>query len=631
LSVAFGVAAAAAVYFGTTLDKLDLAQIATIAGLPQSPSTKNPLYDKEAALQRREHVLRRMLHYGFINETEFKTANAAPMTAAYHGTALELNAPYVAEIVRQKLFDVYGDKAYDNGFKVYTTISSQAQIAANQAVTNGLMEYDKRHGFRKPKLRFETPKELGSLDASKEVIAAWLQQLQEVPKINVLEPAVVIANLPTKSHVLLRNGTFVDVDIKYMRWAAPQLKEGKVGARPTAPKDILRPGDVIYVTKNTDNSYALSQVPEIEGSLVAINPQTGALISLVGGFDFYKSRFNRVIQAERQPGSNFKPFIYSAALENGFTAATVINDAPIVEADPTIGTGWRPQNYTHQFYGPTRLRTAIVKSMNLVTIRLLKAVGISKTVDFLKAFGFDDAALPTSLSLALGTGSVTPMELATAYCTFPNGGFKINPYLITKILDYNDKVIFEQKPTILCQDCTEVLAKNKDAHIAPQVLSPQTAYIMTSMLKDAIKFGTGRLAATTLKRGDIAGKTGTTNDHMDAWYSGFNQQIVATTWMGFDEPRSMAEYASTTTLPMWISFMQKVLADMPETEPVMPDHLLTVKIDAVSGLLAKDDDAHAVTEIFIEGSAPTEYATSGSSYLAPDNQGNAQTADESLF
>jgi penicillin-binding protein 1A len=504
---AYGIAAAAEVYYGVHVEQLSLAQMAMLAGLPQAPSTINPINSPLAALKRRSIVLDNMLAHKYINEQQYVAANAEPIETVYHGKALELDAPYIAEMVRQELVDRFGEEIYDRGYEVVTTIDSNMQIAANAALARALLEYDQRHNNKKNLINEEEDEENPEVDAN---------SLSKTP-------------------------------------------------------------EVIHA-------------PEIEGALVAVHPDSGAIVSLVGGFSFKKSAFNRAIQAERQPGSNFKPFIYGAALENGFTTATVVNDAPIVQEGSLFMDDWRPQNYTKKFYGPTSLRTGIIKSRNLVSIRLLQELGIEKAIEFIEKCGFTSQKLPKTLSLALGTNLVTPLELATGFSVFANGGYKITSYFIDSIFDYQGNILFKVTPS------EKIPA-----------IKPQTAYLITSILQEAITKGTGR-KALELGRKDLAGKTGTTNDYMDAWYSGYNRDLVVTTWVGFDEPKSMREYAVKTALPMWVYFMEKALQGKPENPPLQPDGLVTVKIDPATGLLARPDQKDSIYEIFTQETVPTEVA-----------------------
>lgn len=493
---AYGIAAASEVYYGKNVEQLTLAQIAMLAGLPQAPSSINPINSPQAALKRRSLVLDKMLLHKYITIQQYQQANEENVITTYHGKVVELEAPYVAEMVRQELVDRFGEEIYDRGYEVITTINSKLQVAANNALTKALLEYDERH-----------------------------------------------------------------------------KKSSEI-----SPEELKSIGNIIY-PKN---------IPDINGALIALNPNSGAILSLVGGFNFQKSPFNRVTQAERQPGSNFKPFIYAAALENGFTAATILNDAPIVQEGNNFLEEWRPQNHTKQFYGPTSLRTGIIKSRNLVSIRLLQSLGIDKAIEFIEKCGFTAQKLPKTLSLALGTNLVTPLELSAGFSAFANGGYKIIPYFIDSIYDYQGNILFKITPPE-----------------KTQIMSPQTAYLITNMLQDAITNGTGK-KALKLGRKDLAGKTGTTNDHVDVWYTGYNNNIVATTWVGFDEPKSIGEYAVNTALPMWIYFMEKALQDIPEAMPTQPNGLVTVKIDPHTGLLARPEQKDSIYEIFTIDTAPTE-------------------------
>lgn len=522
---AYGVAAAAEVYYGISLQHLSLAQMAMLAGLPQAPSTINPINSPQAALKRRTLVLDNMLAHQYITVQQYSIANAEPIETTYHGKSIELDAPYVSEMVRRELVERFGEEIYDKGYEVVTTIDSNMQVAANAALHRALLEYDERHN-----------KTLATLE---------------------------------------EDGSDEDEN----------------------------------ADNNTGNKQTtLIRAPEIEGALVAMQPNSGAILSLVGGFNFQKSSFNRAIQAERQPGSNFKPFIYGAALENGFTAATIINDAPIVQEGSQFIDEWRPQNHTKKFYGPTSLRTGIIKSRNLVSIRILQELGIDKAVDFIERCGFSAQKLPKTLSLALGTNLVTPLELASGFSVFSNGGYKIKPYFIDSIFDYQGNILFKVAPA-------EKIA----------VIKPQTAYLITSMLQDAILHGTGK-KALQLGRKDLAGKTGTTSDHVDAWYTGYNRDLVVTTWVGFDEPKSMHEYAVRAALPMWIYFMEQALRGKPEAPPIAPDGLVTVKIDPKTGLLAKPDQKDSIYEIFTLETAPTEIAPN-----TPSDNFDSSSGVESIF
>jgi penicillin-binding protein 1A len=599
---AYGIAAAAKIYYGKTLDQLTLPEITMLAGLPKAPSKNNPLANSREAIKRRNHVLGRMLELKFIDQATYKRAIAAPITARYHGFKVSLNAPYAAEMVRQALYDQFGDDTYEHGYIVYTTIDSRLQQAANIALQNAVLAYDQRHGYR------GAEKNLGEVDLSN--LDKLITLLRNIPDVDQLQPAIVIRITEHTVDVLLKSGNIVTLNWQNLNWARRTfVRDGKqyFDIKPQQTSDILKIGDMIRVTQNKSGTFHLAQLPQIEAALIAMNPNDGAILALNGGFNFYQSKFNRATQTTRQPGSSFKPFIYSAALDKGFTLASVINDAPI--AIPNIGgenSLWRPENDTKKFYGPTRLRVALDHSRNLVSIRLLQQIGIPYVIDYLARFGFNRDQLPNSLSLALGTAEVSPLEMAAAYSIFANDGYQIKPYLIDKIVNFNDqKIIYQTKP--LVADDT-----------APQVITKQNAYLINAALRDVIQNGTGK-AAKTLQRNDIAGKTGTTNDQKDAWFSGFNGSLVVTTWMGFDQSQSLYEYAAQSALPMWINFMRVALKDQPETMMPQPDDIITVRIDKQTGLLARTDDPDSIFEIFRKEYAPTHSATRHYSNLNQDS------------
>jgi penicillin-binding protein 1A len=598
---AYGIAAAARVYYGTTLDKLSLPQMALLAGLPKAPSTINPLANKQAAIQRRNHVLVRMYELKYINEADYREALATDDDARYHGLEVQLYAPYVAEMVRATLLAQYGDVAYTQGYKVFTTIDSRLQAAANHALDKALLAYDQRHGYRGPEDSWGTVRP--------ELQMAWQTNLEALPMIHGLRPAVVL-EVATKSVVaLLADGQTITIPWPGLVWAKPERNAKYPGAAPHSAGDVLKVGDVIRVQATTSDEqlqWRLAQIPEIEGALVSLDPQNGAVEALVGGFSYYASNFNRVLQAERQPGSSFKPFIYSAALANGFTLASIINDAPIVINDPSQQGLWRPQNDKRQFNGPTRLKEGLIHSLNLVSIRLLNAMGIQKAIDYLQNFGFDPKKLPVGLSLALGTASVTPLEHARAYAILANGGYKIAPFIISQIIDGKGELIFKVQPQVAYNPNNDTSVPNE--LIASQVISPQIAYLMNSALQDVIKRGTAG-KALVLHRPDLAGKTGTTNDKVDAWFAGFTPTIAAVAWMGFDKPRTTYEYGVEAALPMWINYMQTALQYKPVQLLPEPAGIVTVRIDPQSGLLAAPNQANAIFENFIEGTEPKAQAS----------------------
>ena len=658
---AYGVQAAAQVYYGTTVDKLTLGQMAMIAGLPQAPSAINPINDPDAALKRRTHVLNRMLHYNFITQAQYQQANKEPIATNYHSRSLDMEASHVAEMTRKELVAKFGPDVYTSGFTVYTTVDSKLQHIANQAVLTGLLEYDKRHGYRGPIAQLVAPKK------GAPPLDSWADALRLYPKSSGLVPAVIVSIDGSSVKAMNAAEQKVTLSFESMRWARRVTPEG-LGPEPRSPQNVVSIGDVVYIEPD-QQGWRFSQLPEAQSALVAMNPKNGAVLALIGGFDFKRSFFNRATQSTRQPGSNFKPFVYAAALERGYTASTIINDAPIVFHDPHQEEAWRPQNDTKQFYGPTRFRVGLTKSRNLVSIRILQGVGVKRTVKIIEKFGFNRKRLPPTLSLALGTCITSPLEMAMGYSVFANGGFKITPHIIKEIRNSQDQLVYEPTIPVACPECPAAEADQttkgpevkeaKEAKAdesdntqkptdpygftapttttsaseagvneapitppldpkhppAPKAIDPQTAYIMTSILQDVIQTGTGR-GALALKRSDIAGKTGTTQNQMDAWFTGFNQTLVASVWVGFDEPRSLEEYGSQAALPIWIKFMEKALQGVPETRPEQPRGIVTVRIDPRTGLLAHPGQGNAIFEIFKQGSLPRGTAR----FAGPDDE-----------
>jgi len=612
---AYGVEAAALVYYGARLDELSVAQIAMIAGLPKAPSRFNPIVNPDRARSRRNYVLGRMRELDAISEEDYQAAVATPVTARLHGLSVEVEASYVAEMVRVYVEDLLGEDAYTAGFRVYTTIDSRLQEAANQALRKNLLAYDQRHGFRAPEFHVDLDDPDASLDAV----------LADIPTTAGLLPAVVVG--VEDKMVTAYAKIFGEIQIPWegLEWARAYVDENRLGAKLETAHDVVERGDVVRVQLQEDG-WRMVQVPVVEGALVALDPEDGAIQSLTGGFEFYKSKFNRAAQAHRQPGSSFKPFIYSAAIEHGFTAASIINDAPVVFDDPGLEAVWRPENYSGKFFGPTRLRVALFKSRNLVSIRLLRAVGIATAVEYLQRFGFDAERIPHDLSLALGSGGVTPLEMATGYAVLANGGFRVTPYFVDRIEASDGSLWYQTDPPRVCRDCEDdeimaldiasdpgldevVLADDgagESGH-APRVLSPQNAWIMNSLMRDVIKRGTGR-RALRLKRRDLAGKTGTTNDQQDAWFSGFSPKLVTITWVGFDQlgPLGRRETGAGAALPMWIDFMRVALDGVPQEILAQPDGLVTVRIDPESGMLASASQPGAVFETFRSQNVPRQ-------------------------
>ncbi len=602
---AYGVQAAAYVYYGKPVNELNLAQMAMLAGLPQAPSAINPLNNAEAAAKRRAHVLRRMRHYEFISQQEYDIADGMPLSAKFHGRRIEAHAPYVAEAARQWAVERFGRSVYTEGREVYTTVDSKVQAMAADTVQTGLLEYDKRHGFRGP---------IGQIEVfDGQDYAAQLAEFDDYPK---LEPAVITEVTPIISQAVLQTGQVITLDFETMSWARKVQDLDYLGPKPKSCQDVLSVGDVVYV-QALEDEWGLSQLPEASSALVSLRPNDGAIQALVGGYDYSTSKFNRATQAYRQPGSNFKTLIYSAAIEHGFTPATIINDAPVVFKDRTLESTWRPQNASKRFYGPTRLRVGLTKSRNLVSIRLLQALGLPRAIETLEKFGFAKHRLPNGLSLALGTVTTTPMEIASSYAVFANGGYRVEPYLVDRVEDDSGELIYVSAPATVCKECfastqgdqwlsldeAQQLAIEQPTHIAPRVLSEQTAYIVSNILHDAIQSGTGR-KARSLNRKDISGKTGSTNQNKDAWYSGYTPNLVTTVWVGFDGPKSLKEYGSQAALPIWIDYMQFALKEHPDRPLVEPPGIVRVRIDQKTGLLARPNQSGAMFEVFREGQAP---------------------------
>ncbi len=603
---AYGIEAAAQVYYGKSIHDLSLAQMAMIAGLPKAPSRYNPLVNPQRSKERRDWILGRMLKLGAIDQARYDAAMAEPIDARHHVQPIELHAPYIAEMARAEMVGRYGSEAYTEGFRVTTSVTSGLQQAANKALHQGLIAYDQRHGFRGPETR------LPGLTRE-----AWQEELSKYRSIGGLEPAIVSQVEKSGIMVLLRNGEEQPVTWDSMKWARPFLNTNSLGPRPQKPADVTQIGDLIRVERDEEGALHMSQIPAAQSALVSLDPQDGAIQALVGGFSFEQSNYNRAAQAKRQPGSSFKPFVYSAALDSGFTAATLVNDSPIVFQEAGMEEAWRPKNDNNTFLGPIRLREALYKSRNLVSIRLLQTIGIDYTINYISAFGFNKQDLPRNLSLALGTAGLTPMEIATGWSTFANGGHKIQPYLIQRIDSREGKPLFVANPARTPERAKLVEEQSAALHNeepnaelatpvqAEQIIDERTAYIMTSMLQDVIKRGTGR-RALAMGRGDLAGKTGTTNESKDSWFSGYNADYITTVWVGFDQPESLGrhEYGGTVALPIWMSYMGAALKDKPEHLPPEPPGMLSLRVDPVSGRAASPDSPNAYFELFKSEDSP---------------------------
>lgn len=629
---AYGVAAAAQVYFGKSVDQLDLAEMALIAGLPKAPSAKNPISNPRAARERRDYVLGRMLEQGYIDEEAHALAVASTVPRRRQaGSEIQLQAPYVAEMVRAHMVEQYGEQAYTSGFKVVTTLQARLQTAAASALRGGLLDYDQRHGYRGPEARVALSGGAGA--------AQWQAALEGMQPVGGLLPVVVTALGERSARVYNPQLGEQELDWEALSWARPYLSADARGPRPDTAADILAVGDVIRLQALVPEDdggtgrWRLAQLPSVQGALVALDPNSGAIRALAGGFDFDLSKFNRATQARRQPGSSFKPFIYSAALEAGYTPASFINDAPIVFETPGLDRAWRPENYTGRYYGPTRLREAITHSRNLVSIRLLRAIGIGFALDHLERFGFDRERLPANLSLALGSGEVSPLELGAAYSVLANGGHRVEPWFIASIESADAGVLWKAEPQQVCPACGQnddtpaqaLPAGALPASTAPRVIHADNAWMMNSMMQDVVANGTAR-RARSLGRGDLAGKTGTTNDQRDAWFAGFNNRLVAVAWVGFDQLSTLGnkETGSRAALPVWIDFMSVALEGMPDARLPQPAGLVTVRIDPETGLLAESGAPDAILESFRPESVPRR-----SSSTAPPASGSGNA--EQLF
>lgn len=618
---AYGVQAAANVYFGKDIGELSLAQLAMIAGVPKWPSTKNPINDPPAALERRNWILGRMLLLGHISDQDYALARAEPVSSSYHGSTVTLDAPYVAEMVRIEMLERFGSDAYEAGYEVYTTIDSELQRTSDESVSEGVFTYDIRHGYRGPEGRF-TEVEMADM--------YWVQQyIEKLPVVSGLVPAVV-TDVREQSVTLLGVGG-VNIDLDWYDGLADTRRyrtESWQDDLPDSADDLLAVGDLIRL-RELNGRWVLSQVPDVQAGMVALDPKNGAIQALTGGFDFYQSRFNRITDANRQPGSNMKPFLYAAALENGYTAATLVNDAPIIFQDAALEDFWRPENDSGVFYGPTRLRKALYLSRNLVSIRVLRGLGIDPAREAILEYGFEESDLPYNLTLALGSQGLEAIKLAAGYALFANGGYRVEPHIISKIQDKNGELIFEADPPIVCPECSSIATANSErselepsilqeqidyygayaegqpTNLAKQVMDPRVAYIMDSILRDVIVRGTGT-RALVLDRQDIAGKTGTTNGPRDSWFSGYSPHLVATSWVGFDDNGLLGvnEFGGTAALPIWINFMETALHDKPQDLLPQPEGIVTVLIDPDSGQRAPPGSEGAIFELFLAENVP---------------------------
>ena len=608
---AYGIASASEVYYGTSIENLNLAQWAMIAGLPVAPSYRNPLKNPRRALIRRNWILTRMLDLGFIYKEQYDLAIKAPISATYHGLVSEVNAPYLAETIRRFMINEYGLDAYKEGLKVYTTIDSKLQNLAVAALKKGLETYDKRHGFRVPenytdvfpenffvedlKYRFNLIAESKSLPLG----------ISEVPEDEPLENIYTLLNnitttdnkfpalvLSVQDDLVTVSGDRTVLKVSWssdLSWARPYISEDQRGPKPKSFSELLKEGDLVWLEKDKiKSSISLTQIPEVQGSIVAMDPKNGRVKALVGGYDFFLSKYNRATQSSPLLGSNYKPFLYASALDAGLTASTLINDAPIVFEDKALEDKWRPRNASGRFYGPTRLREALLQSINLVSIRLLREVGIERVRKYSENFGFKLDELNSDLSLALGTASLSPIKNASAYSVFANGGKAVEPYFITTIVDRTGEVIFQ-----------------KEEPETKQVIDARIAFIIQDILQEAAKRGTAK-KISELGRGDLAGKTGTTNEAESTWFTGFNEFLVTTVWVGFDQPKSLGnrEFGSSTALPIWLDFMRPNIDFLPRNKNLPPNGIVSIKVDKKTGLKLESNSGNSIFEYYLEEYLP---------------------------
>lgn len=634
---AYGVAAAAQVYFNKQLGDIDIAEAATLAGVLPAPSRYNPVRSPVNARARRGYVLGRMLDLGYITDDDYAAAMDLPMESHLYGAAVELNAPYVAEMVRREMLSRYGEDTYTAGYQVVTSVDSRLQKSGNYALRNGLLEFTRRRGFRGPITMIELPPELPGL-TFEEWPAETLEILDQYAPGGLSLALVAAVHDNNSADIVFRDGGVATIPWRGISWAKPFIDRETTGPDPETAAEVLTPGDVVYVMPTAAGFWALAQLPEAQGAVVSVDPSDGAVTSLVGGFDFATTKFNRVTQAFRQPGSSFKPFIYSAALEHGNTAATVVLDAPVVITSSELEAVWRPINYSGRFYGPTRMREALVRSMNLVSVRLLLfETGVGNAVRHIAKFGFGDAALPRNGSLALGGGSASPLDMAQGYAVLANGGYAIRPYVIDAIYGAEGETLYRADPAIVCEPCVAepsdgfgvnpaqemtleemadiALTYRPDASVAPKLfanvnaatraISAQNAFLIQDMMRDVVLRGTGR-RAMALGRRDLSGKTGTSNDRRDAWFGGFNGDIASVVWVGYDDDRPLGprEEGSKTALPIWIEFIRYGLAGVPENQMPMPDGIVSVRISKTTGCPARAGQADWTFEVFREGHVP---------------------------
>lgn len=713
---AFGFGAAAQVYYGKPLSELSLAQLATIAGLPKAPSILNPISGPEASVERRRVVLLRMLDENYISKAEFDEAANMPVTARKHGAEIEVDAPYLADIIYNEMVEIYGkEEAETGGYQVFATATSDTQLAAQDAVVRNLHDYDERHGYKGPLgYVFNAPTASNSDDPIPQLSVSvdltekvtkqdWTEDelvevLSQVPYIKPLVPSVVMSMEEKTITVLDVNGQTHTIEWTGLDWARKYITDFRQGDEPELASDITQPGAVIYI-RQQEGEWRIAQLPEVSGAFIALNPQNGAVEAVVGGYSFYQSQFNRATQAKRQVGSNIKPFIYSAALDSGYTLASIINDAPINQWNAATGVAWRPQNSPAEYDGPIRMRKALGKSKNVVSVRLLRGVGLRKTADYLTRFGFDPDDIPLDETVSLGSSSHSPLEVARAMAVIANGGYLVNPHFIDRVLDETGSELWKANPVWACMRCAldeesvqqseeiqeddvearleaqlnqDVLladSDNEERVMAPQVITPQNAFLVGEMMRTAVRangswnkktywLGTGWRARNILQRTDIAGKTGTTNDSRDTWFTGFHRDLVATAWVGFDNMgRQLGRATRNQNLinrnsekfnwlgnamigtedgakaaePAWIRFMQRALAEKPYSPMPVPEKIVRIRIDRTTGKLTQRSDHTTLFEYFLQGTEPTSYVRDDEVVDPAEKDTTAMPEPEEIF
>lgn len=679
---AYGFAAASRVYYGKPITELEVTESAMLAGLPKAPSRYNPIVNPERALIRRDYVLGRMRALNMIDQQTYNDAKAQVVTARLHSSEPDVEADYVGEMARSRVEQLFGKNWANAGYRVFTSIRSDQQQAANRALRTALYDYERRHGYVGPITQLD---EQTLADTE-----AFSKALDDLSNPGDLIPAAVVSlQDDNTATVRMANGVEHVLPFEDVEWARKRISIDSRGDEVTQVSDVLAIGDVIALQQMEDGSVRFVQEPHVEGAFIALHPDTGEITALVGGYDYYRSKFNRATQARRQPGSTFKPFIYSAALNAGDTPATIYNDAPVVFHDSALEGEWRPSNYSGRFFGPTRLREALVKSRNLVSVRVLREIGIPYAVDYAQRFGFAPGHLPPDLSLALGNASVTPMEMSGAFAVFANGGYKVPPHFIERVEDPRGNVIYSTPKVVFCDDCDPNFSNPLDSELgveggssdenepqsgaanaddeslaalqdedataeesaaaspelkkilldtvdAPRVIDERNAFLMTSMMREVVQRGTARRAGEALQRGDLAGKTGTTNNQLDAWFVGYNPQVVASAWIGSDglDPLGRGEAGGVAALPMWISFMADVVTGTPEEEFTPPEGITTVRVDRKTGEPGSGDNT--MLELFMEDNMPDEAAirraaaarTSGEGEAAPETKSLSEKAEE---